>query len=146
MAERADRIGQAIGELLQAAPRHLVIVAAAGMSATAACSGGRGAPFARLPVGRGVARQVVEPCGHDRERARHELCRPGPLQAVRRHVVHRAVKSVVQPCEQRGFGGGEIDAGDADLGKSELAAPAPQLREQGLAVQDVGFVHCSLRF
>ena len=37
-----------------------------------------------------------------------------------------------------GFGGGEIDVGDADLGKSELAAPASQLREQGLAVQDVG--------
>ena len=38
-----------------------------------------------------------------RTRARHQLGRPGALQAVRGHVVHLAVKAVVQPCEQAGL-------------------------------------------
>lgn len=40
------------------------------------------------------------------------------------------MKSVGEPGEQAGFGGGEIDAGHPDLGESQLASPFAHLREQ----------------
>jgi tRNA threonylcarbamoyladenosine biosynthesis protein TsaE len=46
------------------------------------------------------------------------------------HVSHLAVKTVGKPREQARFGRGEIDTGHADLGESELARPAPDLRKQ----------------
>lgn len=39
------------------------------------------------------------------------------------------METVFQPREQPGFGAGEVDAGHADLGESELARPRAQLRE-----------------
>ena len=60
----------------------------------------------------------------DAQRARHELGRPRALQAVRRHVVHLAVKAVVQARRSKpGFGARQVDTGDADLGKSERTGP-----------------------
>ena len=40
------------------------------------------------------------------------------------------MKTVSQPGEQPGFGGGKVDAGHADLGKSELAGPVADLGQQ----------------
>ncbi len=45
------------------------------------------------------------------------------LQAMRRHVVHVAVKALRQPGQQTRLGRGQIDAGHADLGESEFPAP-----------------------
>ena len=41
------------------------------------------------------------------------------------HVGHLAVKAVSQPGKQAGLGGRKVDAGHADLGKSELERPLP---------------------
>jgi tRNA threonylcarbamoyladenosine biosynthesis protein TsaE len=41
------------------------------------------------------------------------------------HVRHFAVKSVIQPGDQSGFGRRKVDAGHPDLGESELAGPLP---------------------
>ena len=46
------------------------------------------------------------------------------------HVVHPAVETVSQPREQPGFGGGKVDAGHADLGKSERTRPVPDLGQK----------------
>ena len=46
------------------------------------------------------------------------------------HVGHAAVETVGQPLQKARFRGGQVDAGHADLGKSELAAPLAQGRHQ----------------
>jgi tRNA threonylcarbamoyladenosine biosynthesis protein TsaE len=40
------------------------------------------------------------------------------------------MEAVSKPREQTGFGAGKVDAGHADLGKSELAGPVPDLGQQ----------------
>lgn len=46
------------------------------------------------------------------------------------HVGHFAVEAVGQPGDQSGFGGGKVYTGDANLGKSELKSPFPDLPHQ----------------
>jgi tRNA threonylcarbamoyladenosine biosynthesis protein TsaE len=45
------------------------------------------------------------------------------------------VKSVGQPRKQSGFGAGKVDAGHADLGKSEIACPGTHLRQQQRTIE-----------
>ena len=45
------------------------------------------------------------------------------------------MRSGGEPGEKSRLGGRQIDAGDADLGKSELSRPPPQLRQQLRAIQ-----------
>jgi len=45
------------------------------------------------------------------------------------------VKSRFQPGQQPGLGAGEIDAGDSDLGESELMPPRPQLLHEPRTVE-----------
>ena len=142
MAERADRRGEPVGEQVQAPTQDLVIVAAAGVDRHRRRVGvGEPAPFDRLPAGLGPRRQVVEPGGDDAERSGDELGRAGALHSVRGHVVHLAVKAVVEPCGQPRLGRRQIDSGHADLGKSELASPAAQLREHGRPVDGKRIAH-----
>jgi tRNA threonylcarbamoyladenosine biosynthesis protein TsaE len=44
--------------------------------------------------------------------------------------MHLAVETFGQPLHQSRLGGGQVHAGHADLGKSELARPAPNLRNE----------------
>jgi tRNA threonylcarbamoyladenosine biosynthesis protein TsaE len=46
------------------------------------------------------------------------------------HVGHFPVKTVGQPGEQAGFGGRKINTGHANLGKSKLKGPLPDLPDQ----------------
>lgn len=45
------------------------------------------------------------------------------------------MKSVGKPCDQPGFGAGEVDAGHSDLGKSQLARPLPYPGQQDLSIE-----------
>jgi hypothetical protein len=136
VAERADRLAQPLGERAQALAQDLVVVAAAGIE------GDRGlrrrrqpVPLDRAPLAGGRARQVVEPRRDDAHGARHQLRGPGALAAVRGQVVHLAMKTVIQPGGEARLGLGQVDAGDADLGKSERASPFAQALGDGSAVE-----------
>jgi tRNA threonylcarbamoyl adenosine modification protein YjeE len=110
MAERADRRGERVGEQAQALAQDLVIVAAAGVDRYRRRAGvGEAAPFDRLPAGLGPRRQVVEPGGDDAERSGDELGGAGALHSVRGHVVHLAVKAVVEPGGQPRLGRPQVD-------------------------------------
>ena len=137
VAERADRLGEPVGELAQALAQHLVVVAAARVDRDR--RRGRlaeAAPFDFLPARLGRARQVVEPRRDHAQGSGDELGGPRPLHSMRRHVLHLAVKAVLDPCGEAGLCRAKIDSGDADLGKSERASPRPQLLEQGRAVEE----------
>jgi hypothetical protein len=100
----ADGGADALGQLLQAVAQHLVVVAAARIHRD---HGGLrielAQAFARAPVVRRGARQVVH-ARHDRaHRARHQLGRPGTLHAVACHIIHLAMVAGVQPGLQAGF-------------------------------------------
>jgi len=47
---------------------------------------------------------------------------------VRRHIIHLAMKTLIQPRLQTGFGDTQVAVGDADRGKAEFAAPMLDLR------------------
>jgi tRNA threonylcarbamoyladenosine biosynthesis protein TsaE len=57
------------------------------------------------------------------------------------HVGHLAVETVGQPGQQTGFGARKVDAGHADLGKSQLARPRPDLRHQGRTIELTAVEH-----
>ena len=86
--------------------------------------------------GPGVARQSQPPRRVDMRIERGQQADHGgrtrALHAVRGHVVHLAVKAVVDPGGEARLDRPQVDAGDADLGKSELAPPGAQLLEHGL--------------
>ena len=45
------------------------------------------------------------------------------------------MKSVAKPCEQPGFGRGEVDAGHPDLGESQLARPLTDPGQQEMSIE-----------
>ena len=97
MAERPDRPGDAVGELLQAPAQDLVIVAAARIERDRRPARvGEAMPLDGLPSRRGRRGQVVEPRRDHAHRARHELGRAGAAHAVRGHVGHLAVEAVAR--------------------------------------------------
>ena len=51
----------------------------------------------------------------DAQRARHQLGGPRALQAVARHVLHRAVPAALEPRRKPRLGAGEIHVGHTDL-------------------------------
>lgn len=131
MAERAHGLGDAVAELLQARAQHLVVVAPPGIDGD---DGLLRAPQALelhgLPaLGRG-ARQVVHARGDHAHRTRHQLGRARAPQAMRGHVVHLAMETFGQPLHQSRLGGGQVHAGHADLGESQLARPALDSRNE----------------
>src|SRR5439155_13030891 len=145
VAERTHRVGQLVGELLQSRAQYLVIVATARIDRHAGFRGiADPLPLDRLPALGGLLRQVIHARGDDAHRPRHELGRAGTLDAVQRHVVHRAMKTVVQPFEQAGLCAGQVHVGHADLGKSQRARPLPQARHQHGLIQALNSGHSSI--
>jgi hypothetical protein len=132
MAEGADRFADALGSASaggNAAPCDSPGPARkARRSPPAAAPGARTRSPASL---RACGGKVVHACGNHACRARHQFRGAGAAHSVACHVGHLAVKTVSQPREQPGFGARKIDAGHADLGKSELAGPVPDLGQKG---------------
>ena len=83
-------------------------------------------PFARHPVRRGVAGQVVHSRRDHPQGARHQLGRTRPDQPMAGHVAHATVAAGRQPGLQTGFCSAQIHIGDADLGKSQRIGPPGQ--------------------
>src|SRR5690606_5570964 len=121
---RLDRIG----ELLQALPHHLVVVAAERIA--------RDVRASRIAKGTdgvgGFAGPIIEARRDDPGRAGHELRGPRAFRAVARHVVELAVPAEREPALELRFVVAKIDAADADLAEAErgrlLANP---VRERG---------------
>ncbi|RYX93206.1 MAG: tRNA (adenosine(37)-N6)-threonylcarbamoyltransferase complex ATPase subunit type 1 TsaE [Comamonadaceae bacterium] len=84
---------------------------------------------------RRTARHIVHACGDDTHGARHQLGGAGALQAVRGHVGHFAVETVVKPLRQSGLGGGHVHTRHANLGKSQFAGPSLNTGNQLDAVE-----------
>ena len=147
VAKGADALGQRIGEHTQALAQHLVIVAASRIERYRGAGGlGQPIPLDGLPAGRRAGGQVIEPRRDHADRARQQLGRPASLAAVRGQVVHLAVETVVEPGGESRLDRGEVDAGDADLGKSEAAANLSQMGESGSGVEDERLAHWHRRF
>src|SRR5688572_13702472 len=119
VAERTGVGGDAVGELLQPAAQHLVVVAAQRVARDVR-------PFAvgeRAPRVRVVAGAVVHARGDHPQRAGDEFVGARALVTVPRHVVHRPVLALREPVAQVRLVVAEFDAGDADLLEAEFAAP-----------------------
>ncbi len=124
----ADGSGDAVGERLQAGADDLVVVAP---KRVARNEGGVGVGEDRMRVGR-VRRQVVEADADDAQRAGHKLGRPAALGAVRSHIIHLAMKALIQPRLQARLCRRQIAVGDADRGEAEFFAPALDLSRECL--------------
>ncbi len=132
IAERADRGGHAVGERLELAAQHAVIVAPKRVA--------RHVGFARVAQDRcGIARalrEIIESRADHANRSRDELGGPRPAHTVACHIIHFAVASRREPRRQSRLICREACVGDADLGEAQLAGPsaevASELREIGL--------------
>ncbi len=76
----------------------------------------------RMRVGR-RRRKIVQPRADDADRSGHQFGRPAALGAVRRHIIHLAMKAPIQPFLQARFGRTQVAVGNAHRGKAELAPP-----------------------
>ena len=119
---RADLVGQA----LQAVAQDFMVVAP---QRVAGKVGGVGIIQHRMRVGRG-GRKVIDPCADDADRAGHQFGGPAALGAVRRHIIHLAMKASIQPFLQARFGRAQLAVGNAHRGKTELLPPLLDLLRQ----------------
>ena len=141
VAKRPQLLGHALGQFLQAGPQHLVVIAPSGIDRDdGLLRMAQALPLALLPIGRGIGRQVIHAGGDDADRAGHQLGRAGTLEAMRRHVVHLAVKALLQPTQQTRLTGGQIHTGDANLRKSQLFGPGGDAGQPGLACLSLVFL------
>ena len=86
--------------------------------------------------------QIIQSGGQHSHCARHEFCRSGTFETMRRHVGHLAVKTLPQPRQQARLCVRQIDATKTDLGESELLPPAVNAGTQlTLIDQPTGVVH-----
>ena len=120
IADGADTLLDEIGQLLQPGTHHFVVIPPPGIQ--------RNHRFTRLlqplqrplaPVRRRGSRQIIHACGDDTQRSRNQFGRTRALEAVRLHVVHAAVKALLQPGLQARLGVAQVHAGHADVAKSQ---------------------------
>jgi len=78
----------------------------------------------------GGGRKIIQPRADDADGAGHQFGRPAALDAVRRHIIHLAMKPPIQPRLQTRFGGTQLAVGNAHRGKAELAPPLLDLLRQ----------------
>ena len=103
--EGPDLFGDALGQLREPVAQHLVIVPAPRIDRHDGFAGPREAVELRgLPLGAGVARQVVHARGDHAHRARHQVGRAGAAGAVCFHVLHLAMEPMGQPLHQTVLG------------------------------------------
>ena len=72
---------------------------------------------------RGVVVQVIHAHGDDPQRAGDEQLGTAALHTVARHVLHLAMKTLVEPGGEPRFGGAQIDVADTELLETEFAGP-----------------------
>lgn len=82
-----------------------------------------------MRIGRGRGK-IVQPRADDTDRSRHQFGRAAALDAVRRHIIHLAMKPLSQPRLQSRFGRTQVNVGNPDCGKAELAPPLPDALRQ----------------
>ena len=130
MAQRPHGFGNAVGQLLEPGAQNLVVITAPRVErhhGLAGASQPRKLPI--LPTGRSASAQVIHARGDHTHRAGHQLGRAGPAQAVALHVGHVTMEALRQPGQQTRLGRRKVHTGHADLGKSQLTAPLPDVRD-----------------
>ncbi len=123
ITEVADARLDPLGQLLQPATQHLVIIAAEGIARDKA-------EFGILDHRPGIARvrrQVVHARGDHGHGARTQRVGAAATLSVACHIVHVAVAAGVEPSLQPRLVLAQIRAGDADLLKAQLPAPGLDL-------------------
>jgi hypothetical protein len=106
---RSSTGADAVGELLQALPHQLVVVAAQRVARHV----GAFAISERLPRFLVVASAVVETDGNHAQGSGHEVVGARTFVAVARHPLHRSVQSLREPIAQMGFVLAQFHSGDA---------------------------------
>ena len=120
VAERSEYARHGIGQLLQALTQHLVVITATGVERYHRFAGLlQPGQFMLAPVFRRRAGQIIHARRDHAHRARHQLGRARALQAMAFHVVHAAVKALLEPGQQPRLGAGQVDIGHAQSGKAE---------------------------
>ena len=131
VAERSRGLLDALGQQLKAAAQHLVIVAAARVERHDRGIGILEATqLARGPFERSIPRQVVHAHRDGAAGARQQARRVCAQRGVPFHVIHVAVATGREPRLQPLGRPGQVEIGDADLGKAELRAPGAYLSLQ----------------
>ena len=128
VAERSHGLLDALGQRLQSAAQHLVIVAATRVERHH-CGIGilEATQLARGPVERSIPRQVVHAHRDGAAGARQQARRVCAQRGMPLHVIHVAVATGREPRLQPLGRLGQVEIGDADLGKAELRAPGAYL-------------------
>jgi tRNA threonylcarbamoyladenosine biosynthesis protein TsaE len=140
-----DLIAQAFGQLLQTLAQDLVVVATSRVHRDHGLSRlGQPSLLLRQPVVWRVAWQVVHARGDHAHGAFNQFSRPGTFEAMALHVVHVAMKTRLQPSQQTRLGLVQINAGHADLGKSQLLRPLLQLAHQLQTVVQMPQAHAPI--
>ena len=128
IAERSDGRADAISQLLQTVPHQLVIVAAQGIAGDHRLRGGQAL---RLPrQGQRRWRQIVHTHSYHRARTRHQLRRLRAHQTMAFHIIHLAMKALLQPLLQALPRTTQIHARHAQGLKPQFGGPLPDLGQQ----------------
>ena len=109
----------AVGQLLQSAAKHLVIVAPERITRHVCAFRCFHYRLRRMRF----ARQVVHANHDDPKRPWHELAGPAAFHSMPCHIIHVAVPPAIKPCEQPRLGGRQVAVGNADLLEAQLRAP-----------------------
>lgn len=131
MAERTNGLGNPLLKFLKARSQHLVIVTPSGVDRNHTfprpCLAGQ---LNFLPASGRGARKIIHPGRDHTHCAGNQLSWPGSLQTVRGHVIHLAVKAVIQPGLQARFCAGQVNARHSDLGKTQFVGPSANTRNK----------------
>ncbi len=99
VTKRPNGVGNTIAEFLQAIAQDLVVVSTPCIDRHNALTGAQQAlQFHRLPALGGGPRQIVHARSDDAQGAWHQFSWARTLQAMTGHIVHFAMKALLQPC------------------------------------------------
>lgn len=128
--------GHQLRQAAQSAPQNLVVITAPGVQRDHCIFRFvQTSQFLGLPVLGGDKGKVVHAGGNHADRPGYQFSRPGPLQTMSGHIVHTAVKTLRQPVQQSSLGFRQVDTSDANLGKSKLTGPFPNLSDELRAIE-----------
>ncbi|MET4576509.1 tRNA threonylcarbamoyl adenosine modification protein YjeE [Ottowia thiooxydans] len=129
--ERSNGLGNTLLQFLQPRSQNLMVVPAPGIYRNdALCRPALACPLDFLPILGRVAREIIHARRDHTHRAGHQFRRSGALEAMRGHVIHLAVKSVIKPGLQARFGTGQVNACHSNLGKPQFVGPRANTRHQ----------------
>src|SRR4051812_30356014 len=135
MTEFADLAFDAVGQFLQPAAKHLVIVASACIPCNvSALAVGEGWPLIAHVL------RIIHAAGNHAQRAGHEFAGARASSSMTCHIIHVAMPPALEPRGQVRFSAREIRVGDTDV--LETKVPAPSLdRERKARNVVTGFRH-----